>query len=420
MEPLTLIFGGVALAFAVVALLLLLRVMAQEAQLRGVRASVRRTEAADTRRTQPIALLQTYIHEFEARIAVLDAELHHARVILAALDDAVIVVGPTEEVRTVNDAALALFPTTFVTMHGRRVIEITGDYEIAALVRDCLRTHERQEGRVELVGSGRIVRAVAVPLDTDEGTCLLLARDVTEVQHLQTVRREFVANVSHELRTPLGIIRNYIEALLDGGLEAPGLAEDWLPKMLHEVEELTQLVNELLDLSRLESGRVQPKLVPLDLASLMRDAVDRLETQAERADITLTVAAAAAALPPVIGDRQMLEGALVNLIHNAVKFTPGGGTITVGVTESDATVALWVEDTGIGIASEHLPRLFERFYKEDRARSGRGTGLGLAIVKHVALVHGGRVQVESEPGRGSRFTMFLPAVAQRALQAIAR
>ena len=419
MEPLTLIFGGVALAFAVVALLLLLRVMAQEAQLRGVRASVRRTEAADTRRTQPIALLQTYIHEFEARIAVLDAELHHARVILAALDDAVIVVGPTEEVRTVNDAALALFPTTFVTMHGRRVIEITGDYEIAALVRDCLRTHERQEGRVELVGSGRIVRAVAVPLDTDEGTCLLLARDVTEVQHLQTVRREFVANVSHELRTPLGIIRNYIEALLDGGLEAPGLAEDWLPKMLHEVEELTQLVNELLDLSRLESGRVQPKLVPLDLASLMRDAVDRLETQAERADITLTVAAAAA-LPPVIGDRQMLEGALVNLIHNAVKFTPGGGTITVGVTESDATVALWVEDTGIGIASEHLPRLFERFYKEDRARSGRGTGLGLAIVKHVALVHGGRVQVESEPGRGSRFTMFLPAVAQRALQAIAR
>jgi len=418
MEPLTLIFGSIALVFAVAALLLMLRVMAQGAQLRGVRASVRRTAVADTRRTQPSALLQSYIREFETRIAVLDAELHHARVILAALDDAVIVVGPTEEVRSVNDAALALFPTTLVTMHGRRVIEITGDYEIAALVRDCLRTHERQEGRVELVSSGRIVRAVAVPLDTDEGTCLLLARDVTEVQHLQTVRREFVANVSHELRTPLGIIRNYIEALLDGGLEAPGLAEDWLPKMLHEVEELTQLVNELLDLSRLESGRVQPKLVPLDLASLMRDAVDRLETQAERADITLTVAASAA-LPPVIGDRQMLEGALVNLIHNAVKFTPGGGTITVGATESDTTVALWVEDTGIGIASEHLPRLFERFYKEDRARSGRGTGLGLAIVKHVALVHGGRVQVESQPGRGSRFTMFLPAVAQSTLQAIA-
>jgi len=419
MEPLTLIFGGVALAFAVVAFLLLMRVMAQGAQLQGVRASVRRTAAAaDTRRTQPSALLQTYIHEFEARIAVLDAELHHARVILAALDDAVMVVGPTEEVRSVNDAALALFPTTLVTVRGRRVIEITGDYEIAALVRDCLRTHERQEGRVELVSSGRIVRAVAVPLDTDEGTCLLLARDVTEVQHLQTVRREFVANVSHELRTPLGIIRNYIEALLDGGLEAPGLAEDWLPKMLHEVEELTQLVNELLDLSRLESGRVQPKLVPLDLASLMRDAVDRLETQAERADITLTVAASAA-LTPVVGDRQMLEGALVNLIHNAVKFTPGGGTITVGATDADATVALWVEDTGIGIASEHLPRLFERFYKEDRARSGRGTGLGLAIVKHVALVHGGRVHVESQPGRGSRFTMFLPAVAHNTLQAIA-
>jgi len=284
-------------------------------------------------------------------------------------------------------------------------------------VRDCLQSRERQEARVELAGSGRIARAVAVPLDEAEGTCLLLARDVTEIQHLQTVRREFVANVSHELRTPLGGIRIYAETLLDGGLEVPGMAEDSLNKIIDRVDLLTQLVNELLDLSRLESGRVQPKLAPLDLAALATDAADRMEPQAERADVTLRVAVPPD-VPPVIGDRQMLEGALVNLIHNAVKFTPGGGVITVGATAAaGGTVALWVRDTGIGITSEHLPRLFERFYKEDRARSGSGTGLGLAIVKHVALAHGGQVQVESEIGRGSLFTMTLPAAVRPDLQA---
>jgi len=412
------ILGAVALALAIVVLVLLTRIAAQGTQLRAVRASARRLMANDTH-ARPAALLQTYIAECEERIEELEAELHHARVVLAALDDAVIVVSATEEVYSVNDAALALFPTTLVTLRGRRVIEITGDYEIAALVRDCLQSHERQEARVELAGSGRIVRAVAVPLDEAEGTCLLLARDVSEIQHLQTVRREFVANVSHELRTPLGGIRIYAETLLDGGLEVPGMAEDSLNKIIDRVDLLTQLVNELLDLSRLESGRVQPKLAPLDLAGLASDAVDRMEPQAERADVALRIVVPPG-VPPVIGDRQMLEGALVNLIHNAVKFTPGGGVITVGATAgTDGTVALWVRDTGIGIASEHLPRLFERFYKEDRARSGSGTGLGLAIVKHVALAHGGKVRVESEIGRGSHFTMTLPAAERPDLQAIA-
>ncbi len=157
---------------------------------------------------------------------------------------------------------------------------------------------------------------------------------------MQTVRREFVANVSHELRTPLGGIRIYAETLLDGGLEVPGMAEDSLNKIIDRVDLLTQLVNELLDLSRLESGRVQPKLVPLDLADLASDAVDRMEPQAERADVTLRVAVPPG-VPPVVGDRQMLEGALVNLIHNAVKFTPSGGAITVGATAAaDGAVAL--------------------------------------------------------------------------------
>ena len=348
----------------------------------------------------------------QARVSDLEAELDRVRLVLSALDDAVIVVGPNEAVRSVNDAALALFPTTLTSVRGRRVIEVTGDHEIAALVRDCLRTRERREGKVEVSDSGRIVRAIAVP--TENGECLLLARDVTEIQHLQTVRREFVANVSHELRSPLGSIKVYAETLLEGGLEVPGMAEDRLKKIIREVDELTHLTAEILALARIESGREQPKLVPLAVHALLADAAERMEAQAERAGVSITVAVSPG-LPPILGDRRMLEGALVNLIHNAVKFTPEGGSVTVGAA-AHATgrgVSLWVRDTGVGVAAEHLPRLFERFYKEDRARSrsSGGTGLGLAIVKHVALAHGGQVAAESEAGRGSCFTITLPASA---------
>jgi two-component system phosphate regulon sensor histidine kinase PhoR len=261
--------------------------------------------------------------------------------------------------------------------------------------------------------SERILRVIAVPAQDAAGNILLLARDVTQMQHLQMVRRELVQNVSHELRTPIGSIKIYVETLLDGGLEVPGMAEEWLKKINDEVDELTQLVAELLELARLESGRAQPILAPLDVAELGRRAVERLAAQAERAGITLRMEFPPD-LPGVNGDRRMLEGALVNLIHNAVKFTPAGGTVAVGaVEEPDARISLWVEDTGVGIAREHLPRLFERFYKEDAARTSGGTGLGLAIVKHVALVHGGSVGVESTPGVGSRFRITLPALARQ-------
>jgi len=186
------------------------------------------------------------------------------------------------------------------------------------------------------------------------------------------------------------------------------MAEDRLNKINREVDELTQLVRELLELARLESGRDQPNLVSLDAAEVGRSAVERLEAQAERAGVVLDTAFPEF-LPTILGDRRMIEGALVNLIHNAVKFTPSAGRVTVGAsTDADGRVSIWVEDSGIGIPAEHLPRLFERFYKEDPARSGGGTGLGLAIVKHVTLVHNGTVAVSSVVGRGSRFSITLP------------
>jgi len=338
------------------------------------------------------------------------AENGRLRTILAALDDAVIVVGHGQEILSVNDAALALFPTSLATVRGRTVIEMTGDHEIADLVQRCQSACAPQERLIEVSASGRVARVIAVPADDTKDDVLLLARDVTQVQHLQTVRRELVANVSHELRTPLASIKLYVETLLDGGLEVPGMAEDRLNKINREVDELTQLVRELLELARLESGRDQPNFAALDVAELARNAVERLEAQADRADVTLATAIPVD-VPAVWGDRRMLEGALVNLIHNAVKFTPAGGRVTVGADgdgDHRNRVRLWVEDTGVGIPDEHVPRLFERFYKEDPARSGGGTGLGLAIVKHVALVHGGAVSVTSAVGCGSRFLLTLP------------
>lgn len=350
------------------------------------------------------------IDRARARADESGAENARLRTILAALDDAVIVVGRGQEIRSVNDAALALFPTSLATVRGRTVIEMTGDHEIAELVRRCQVSGARQERAIEVSGSGRVVRVIAVPADARNHEVLLLARDVTQVQHLQTVRRELVANVSHELRTPLASIKLYVETLLDGGLEVPGMAEDRLNKINREVDELTQLVRELLELARLESGRDQPNLVPLDVATLAASALERLDAQAERAGVALATAIPPN-LPPVRGDRRMLEGALVNLVHNAVKFTPAGGRVIIGAErDTERRVTLWVQDTGVGIPNEYLPRLFERFYKQDPARSSGGTGLGLAIVKHVALVHDGTVAVTSVVGRGSRFMITVPAV----------
>lgn len=402
MQTLPWLIAAVAVAAAIV---MLRRWRRARDQLRAVAARL----ALDTESAEYDAAAARYVARAARERAVWEAENRRLRTILAALDDAVIVVGRAQEIRSVNDAALALFPTSFATVRGRTVIEMTGDHEIAALARRATETRARQEATIAVSSSDRILRVIAVPAEDAEGDVLLLARDVTQVRHLQTVRRELVQNVSHELRTPLGSIKIYVETLLDGGLEVPGMAEEWLRKINNEVDELTHLVTEILDLARLESGRVQPVFAPVDVAEIGRRAVERLDAQAERAGIALRTDFAPD-LPLVRGDRRMLEGAVVNLVHNAVKFTPHGGTVTVGAArEREDAVTIRVADTGVGIPREHQPRLFERFYKEDQARSGGGTGLGLAIVKHVALAHGGTVGVESTPGVGSRFSMTLPA-----------
>ncbi|MHB0870287.1 MAG: sensor histidine kinase, partial [Chloroflexota bacterium] len=259
----------------------------------------------------------------------------------------------------------------------------------------------------EVGPSRKFLRIVATPLRRGQEGALALLQDLTEIRRMETVRRDFVANVSHELRTPLASLKALVETLEEGASAEPEVARDFLSKMHVEVDGLAQMVTELLELSRIESSRVALSFEPEELEPLVRGAADRLAAQADRASLKLSVQLPAD-LPRVAANRERIQQVLVNLIHNAIKFTPAGGEIVVGALRRGDQVHIWVADTGVGITPDALPRIFERFYKADRSRSGGGTGLGLAIARHVVEAHGGRIWAESIEGKGSTFTLSLP------------
>jgi two-component system phosphate regulon sensor histidine kinase PhoR len=244
----------------------------------------------------------------------------------------------------------------------------------------------------------------------------LVLEDVSELRRLQRIRAEFIDNLSHELRTPLTTISLLAEtAGRDAESASPRLRER-IAKIEVETGHLTQMVNELLDLSKIESGTVPLLLDDVDLVRVARSNTERLRPFAERQGLRLALE-----LPdhvdPVRGDEDRLGQVVINLLHNAVKFSPNGGEIVVGVREDGGEVVVWVRDPGIGVPRADLARIFERFYKVDRARvRGRGgTGLGLSISRHVVEMHGGRIWVESEEGKGSIFSFAIPVAAAGAL-----
>jgi two-component system phosphate regulon sensor histidine kinase PhoR len=269
---------------------------------------------------------------------------------------------------------------------------------------------QRGERSVRVVAYGRAQRwlqATAVPIEgAGAWAALAVFHDLTEVRRLDSMRRDFVSNVSHELRTPLAGIRAAAETLQEGAIDDAPAAQEFLGHIQRETDRLTQMVEELLELSRIESGAAPMSFAQIDAVVLVRDAVERFSRQAERARVRLRADAPAEAIV-IIGDGERLERALGNLIANALKFTPAGGSVTVSAHAERDVAAISVHDTGIGIEPEQRARVFERFYKADKGR-GDGPGLGLAIVKHIVRAHQGEVSVESFPGRGSTFTMRVP------------
>jgi two-component system phosphate regulon sensor histidine kinase PhoR len=221
------------------------------------------------------------------------------------------------------------------------------------------------------------------------------------------MRRDLIGNISHEFRTPLAGIKAMVETLRDGAVDDKEAARDFLTRIDSEVARLTQLVAELTELSRIETGKAELKKEAVNLNQLVEEVITQLSPQAERQKIAIS-RDFAADLPPVPADRDRVRQVITNIVHNAVKFTPAGGRITITSRLLEGSIVVDIADTGIGIPKEDSTRVFERFYKGDKARAGEGTGMGLAIAKHVVEAHGGNIWVQSVEGKGSTFSFSLP------------
>jgi two-component system phosphate regulon sensor histidine kinase PhoR len=332
--------------------------------------------------------------------------------VLEHMADGVIITDAEGAVQLVNPAALRLLGQGDVPVLGRSLAQVVREHQIAEVWQASLDDGEERVDLVEAGHRGPFLRVIATPLRAAEpGSCLLILQDLSQIRRLETVRREFVSNISHELRTPLASLRAVADTLRDGALEDPPAAHRFLDRMEAEIDSLTQMVQELLELSRIESGQVPIRLAPVSLDGVITPAVERLRLQMERSELALELDIPTD-LPLVLGDAGRLQQVVTNLVHNAIKFTPAGGTISIDAAARGDEVIVMVSDTGVGIPTDMLPRIFERFYKADRARSGGGTGLGLAIAKHIVQGHGGQIWAESVEGRGSSFYFsLLPAGA---------
>jgi two-component system, OmpR family, phosphate regulon sensor histidine kinase PhoR len=345
------------------------------------------------------ATLNRLAQDLETRIGQVARERERRDVVLSSMEEGIVLIGPEGTVGYANPAASRILggtPTDVRTL---------APHELRALVEECRAEGRSREREVETGLPARTIRSSAVPIEVT-GDVLLVLRDVTAARRVAAMRRDFVADASHELKTPAASIQAAAETV-QRALESqdPAAASRFAGRVRRDAIRLSRIVSDLLDLSRLESER--PEMDPVRLDAVVAEEVDRLRPDAAEAHVRMDVDVAAAT---VRGSAKDLALLVRNLLDNAVRYTPPGGRITVGLAEDDGRVHLRVEDTGIGIPSRDLPRIFERFYRVDRARSRDtgGTGLGLSIARHVVERHGGRIRARSELGQGSTFTVSLP------------
>jgi two-component system phosphate regulon sensor histidine kinase PhoR len=348
------------------------------------------------------------------QIEALTASRDELECVLDSVADALIAVDAEDRITHLNPEAIRMFdaPTGSV---GRPFWEVVRDAQLSGLVAQVKRDLRPAEGSLSLPHA-LPRRDLEVRVSPKKGPgeswrgAVLAFRDVTRLHRLEAVRRDFVANVSHEMKTPLTSIQGYVETLHAGAVEDPAVARDFLEKIDRNARSLGHLVSDLLVLSRVEAGGIQLEPEPFPMFTVVSEAAAACADKAREKGLELHVSPGPRnAL--VRGDRDLLVRALVNLLDNAIQYTKPGGRIDVGGARADSRIEVNVADTGIGIPPSELPRIFERFYRVDKARSRAlgGTGLGLAIVKHVAERHGGSIRVLSEEGRGSSFTLSLPA-----------
>lgn len=360
--------------------------------------------------------------ELRSKIEELSEDRAQLLAMLTSMVEGVMVLDSKGRILQVNPAWERMFGVTRAEARGRQSSDVFAHSKLNALVSAVLAARAGQEAEI-LLTNGRCLNveaSVAAGEQDNEACAVLVFHDITELRRLEHIRKDFVANVSHELRTPLTSIKGYVEALLDGGKDDPETSVRFLDIILKQSDRLNLILEDLLQLSKIESGQVQFKQEPLHIGSVIERTIAMIKPLADKKQHQLR-AQVDADLPLINGDQERLVQVLANLLDNAIKYTPECGQITVAARRIPvhgdriadgprAGVELTVTDTGIGIPEKDRPRVFERFYRVDKARSRElgGTGLGLAIVKHIVEGHGGQIRVEGNVPSGSRFVVRLP------------
>lgn len=350
------------------------------------------------------------IAELQGKTRELQENSNRLSTVLAGMIEGVIAVDPSERILFANRAARPLLDLSSEEVIGRPIWEAIRNKTVHDVVRETLSGRQKQavEFKVPRTQSVMAMLATRMPGNPSPGV-VLVTHDVTELRKLENLRHEFVSNVSHELKTPLTAIQTFTETLLNGALNDPEHARRFLERIDEQGDRLHTLILNLLNLAKIESGREVFEVARLPINPLIRDCVEEYRTVAEAKPVSLLVDSPTEELR-VEAETEGLRFIVNNLIDNAIKYTPPGGRVTVSWRAEQGNAVIAVQDTGVGIAGEHQNRIFERFYRVDRARSREmgGTGLGLSIVKHLTQVFLGNVEVSSQVGKGSTFTVRLP------------
>ena len=328
--------------------------------------------------------------------------------ILNNMNDGIIVTDQNGQVKLINNAAADLFSIEIDQAETHSLVEVVRNHVIEELWQNCIASQKIQTIDTDISSQRRFIRCIATPLAPQlPGSVLLLFQDLTRIHQLEIIRQDFVSNVSHELRTPLASLKALVETLQESASQDPAASKKFLEKMDTEIDNLNQMVQELLELSKIESSRVPLEKRNISPIELLSKVGERMQLQVQRGKLDLIIETQLN-LPEIKVDVDRMEQVLVNLIHNAIKFTPPGGKITLSAVPQNNEMVFTIKDTGIGIPPRDIERIFERFYKVDRARSAQGTGLGLSIARHLVEAHGGRIWVESIQTEGSTFFFSIP------------
>lgn len=356
------------------------------------------------------------VEQLREQVDALSEEHQQFAAVLDYMADGVLITDNLGHVTLINPAASRLLQTTEMEALGRSFAAVVRHHQLIELWQRCREEGNEQVEAVEL-GADLFLQAVVSPFQQKAVSgYLVILQDLTQVRRLQTVRRDFISNLSHELRTPLASLRAVVETLQDSALADPPAAAHFLDRAQREVDTMTQMVEELLELSQIEAGQAPLRLSPTAVSDLVSVPVERLRPQAERGNLRLIVDIPDG-LPLVLADVGRMHQVLTNLLHNAIKFTMSGGEVRITAAVDNegnpVEIIVAVHDTGVGIPRKDLPRIFERFYKSDRARTRSlgGTGLGLAIARHIVQAHDGRIWAKSKEGKGSTIYFALPVAA---------